>query len=324
MSVVVASWGAEKTGLAPGAEEVLSLGCKLSHEIGCDLDWLNLGPAAPGNADLAGRFGVKALVQIEDPKLTGDSADAAVEALAQYCAQASPSVVLFNQSAEARTIVPRLAGRVGGAVIMNAVDLAHDGGKLCVTAAAYGGDTRAVYELAGEGTQFVSVTANAVTPNCPEAGASPESSTASVDLSGVAERIKVIEAATSEGPRLEDAEIIVSGGRGLGAVENYKLIRELAEAMGGMAGASRPLVDEKWVDSSHQVGLTGKITKPQLYVAVGISGASQHMAGCGAANAIAAINKDEDAAIFQHAQFGIVGDALELLPELIRAVKAGS
>lgn len=324
MSVVVCSWGEEKTGLAPGAEEVLTLGYKLSQALGSELNWLNLGPAAPGNAELAGRFGVSTLVQIEDAKLTGDSADAAVEAIAQYCAQSSPKVLLFNQSSEARTIVPRVAGRIGGAVIMNGVDLAVEGDKLRVTAAAYGGDTRAIYELSGEGTQVVSITANAVTPECPEVGSSPETLTATVDLSGVDERIKIVQAAKSEGPRLEDAEIIVAGGRGLGAVENYQLIRDLAEAMGGMAGASRPLVDEKWVDSSHQVGLTGKITKPQLYVAIGISGASQHMAGCGAAKAIAAINKDEDAAIFQHATFGIVGDALELLPELIRAAKASA
>ena len=99
------------------------------------------------------------------------------------------------------------------------------------------------------------------------------------------EGVTIVEPAKAEGPRLEDADVIVAGGRGLGDVENYKLIRELAEAMGGMAGASRPLVDEGWVDSSHQVGLTGKITKPTLYVAIGISGASQHMAGCGSANA---------------------------------------
>ena len=322
MSVVVCTWGEERSGLAPGAEEVLTLAHKLSRQLGCDLNWLTLGASAPGTPETAASFGVAKLQQIEDPKLEGTPADATVEALAQYCAQASPQVVLFNQASETRVIAPRLAGRLGSAVVMNGVDLASEGDSLQVTAAAYGGDTRQVYVLSGTGPQVISIAANAVAPEPPNAGVSPVSEAIAVDLSGVDERIKIVEAAKSEGPRLEDAEIIVSGGRGLGAVENYKLIRELAEAMGGMAGASRPLVDEGWVDSSHQVGLTGKITKPSLYVAVGISGASQHMAGCGSAKAIAAINKDEDAAIFQHARFGIVGDALELLPELIRAARS--
>jgi len=321
-AVVVCTWGEDRGGLAPGAEEVLTLGSKLSKALGVDLAWLTLGAAPAATAEAAGRFGVESLLSIEDAKLTGTPPDATVEALAQFCAQSSPQVLLLNQSAETRTIAPRLAGRLGSAVVMNAVDLACEGGTLSVVAAAYGGDTRVVYELAGAGNHVVSVTANAVSPDCPEAGTSPRSESVSVDLASVEERIKIVEAAKSEGPRLEDAEVIVSGGRGLGSVENYKLIRELAAAMGGMAGASRPLVDEGWVDSSHQVGLTGKITKPTLYVAVGISGASQHMAGCGAANAIVAINKDEDAAIFQHARFGLKGDALEIVPELIRAAKS--
>ena len=321
-AVVVCTWGEDRGGLAPGAEEVLTLGAKLSAAVGSDLLWLTLGARPDASADVASRFGVVKLLQIEDAKLVGIPADAAVEALSQYCSQSSPLVLLFNQSAETRTIAPRLAGRLASAVVMNAVDLASDGNTLSVTAAAYGGDTRVVYELCEGGAHVVSVTANAVSPECPEAGSSPERESVSVDLASVEERIKVVSAASSEGPRLEDAEIIVSGGRGLGSVDNYKLIRELADALGGLAGASRPLVDEGWVDSSHQVGLTGKITKPTLYVAVGISGASQHMAGCGAAKAIVAINRDEDAAIFQHARFGIKGDALELLPELIRAARS--
>jgi electron transfer flavoprotein alpha subunit len=138
----------------------------------------------------------------------------------------------------------------------------------------------------------------------------------------MSERIRVVEPAKAEGPRLEDAGTIVAGGRGLGAREHFTLIEQLAEALGGMAGASRPLVDDGWVDASRQVGLTGRITRPALYVAVGISGASQHMAGCSAAKTIVAINKDAEAAIFKHARYGIVGDCHEILPELIRAARA--
>ena len=122
----------------------------------------------------------------------------------------------------------------------------------------------------------------------------------------------------TEGPRIEDADIIVAGGRGLGAPENFRLVQELAAALGGMAGASRPIVDDGWAEPARQVGLTGKITRPSLYIAVGISGASQHMVGCAAAKTLVAINRDPDAAIFRYARYGIVGDCLEILPALIR------
>lgn len=321
-AIVVCTWGEDRGGLPAGAEEVLSLGSALARSSGADLIWLTLGASAPGAAEAAGRYGVAALHQIEDEKLADVPVDIAVEALSQYCAQQSPRLVLFNQMAATRAIAPRLAARLDGAVVMGVTDIAADGDALDITASAYGGDTRVVYRVAGGGTAVAAVWATAISAESPEAASSPSSEAISVDLASTQERIKIVEPAKAEGPKLEDAEVIVAGGRGLGSVENYKLIRDLAEAMGGMAGASRPLVDEGWVDSNHQVGLTGKITKPNLYVAIGISGASQHMAGCGAAKAIAAINKDSEAAIFQHARFGLVGDALELLPELIRAARS--
>jgi len=164
--------------------------------------------------------------------------------------------------------------------------------------------------------------ANAVSPATADAATSPDVRDVAVDLGAVEERIRVVKKAELAGPRLDAADVIVAGGRGLGAPENYKLVVELAEALGGMPGASRPIVDEGWVDSSHQVGLTGTITRPGLYLAAGISGASQHMAGCSAAKTIVAINTDADASIFRYARYGVVGNCLEILPELIRAAKA--
>jgi electron transfer flavoprotein alpha subunit len=197
-----------------------------------------------------------------------------------------------------------------------------DGGALAITASAYGGDTRVVYEVSPERACVVSVLANAIPPSNAAAATSPAVRDVSVDLAATTERIRVVSKASAEGPRLDAAETIVAGGRGLGAPENYKLIEELAQVLGGLPGASRPIVDDGWVDSSHQVGLTGTITRPGLYLAAGISGASQHMAGCSAAKTIVAINTDADASIFRYARYGIVGDCLEILPELIRAAKA--
>jgi electron transfer flavoprotein alpha subunit len=143
-----------------------------------------------------------------------------------------------------------------------------------------------------------------------------------VDLSGVEERIRTVEQTPEQGPRLEDANIIVAGGRGLGSADNFQHVEDLAEALGGMAAASRPIVDDGWADPSRQIGLTGKVARPALYIAAGISGASQHMAGCSAAKTIVAINRDPDAPIFRYARYGIVGDCVELLTELTSAVKA--
>ena len=314
-SVVACSRGA---GSVEEAEELLTMarGCG-------DVTWLHLGKPPQGATETASRFGVAAAHVIDDPKLEAGQPNVIVEALSQYCRSAEPSLVLVNQTFESRLIAPRLAGRLGTAVVMNALDIEIAGDETRVTASAYGGDAHAVYRMTGQTPHIVAVMPNAVEP---EAAASPSSPTIeafAVDLSGVEEPIRVVTPAQTEGARLEDAQVIVAGGRGLGSRDNFQLIEELAEAVGGMPAASRPLVDDGWTEAARQVGLTGRITRPALYMALGISGASQHMAGCSAAKTIVAVNRDPDAAIFRYAKYGIVGDCLEIIPELIAAVREG-
>jgi len=319
VTVVAGTFGAPAT--SGETEELLTIARKLSAAQETDLRWLVVGPAPrPAIEELGAAYGITTIDCIDDPKLEAVAPDASVEALAQYCASRPPATLLLSQTFDARLIAPRLAGRLNATVLMNALELKVAGGALLVTASAYGGDTRAVYELPGDRLQVIAMMPNATTPE-PAPGDTPIIEDVAVDLSAVNERIRLIERTAEEGPRLEDAQIIVSGGRGLGSADNFALVEELAQALGGMAAASRPIVDDGWAESSRQIGLTDKIARPSLYIAAGISGASQHMAGCGAAKTIVAINSDPDAPIFRYARYGIVGDCLEVLSELTRALR---
>jgi electron transfer flavoprotein alpha subunit len=301
------------------AEDVAEL-LTLARACG-DVNWANMGPLPDGASDVAAKFGVSSVVRLSDARLDAKGADAAVEALMQYCVGSKPGLVLFNQDFDSRLVAPRLAGRLGVPVVMNALAVETAGDDTIVTASAYGGDTHAVYRLTGPGPHVVGVMPNAIAAEPSSAPSTPAVEDFSVDLSGLHERVRVVTPAEAEGARLEDAQVIVAGGRGLGSPSNFNLIEDLAAAVGGMPAASRPLVDDGWTDASRQVGLTGRITRPALYMALGISGASQHMAGCSAAKTIVAVNRDPDAAIFRYAKYGIVGDCLEIIPELIAAVR---
>jgi electron transfer flavoprotein alpha subunit len=321
-AVVVCTRIGLRDDLVEESEAALTLGRNIAALTGGELRWLVLGPASDCLADIAARHGVACVDRIQHEKINAGLPDAVIEALAHYCTARPVALLLFNQTFETRVVAPRIAGRMDGSVVMNAVDVGVSGTSgFEVTAAAYGGDTRVVCDVAGGRPCVVALLANAV-PDQPvgsSAVTQPVMNDVAVDLDGVAERIRVVQAAHAEGPRLEDAEIVVSGGRGLGVAKNFALVEELAGALGGLTGASRPLVDDGWIDPSHQVGLTGKITRPRLYLAAGISGATQHMVGCSAAKTIVAINTDADAPIFRHARYGIVGDCVEVLRELIRA-----
>lgn len=320
-NVVACTWAAEGDAPSNEVEELLTIARRSGESLACDVRWLVLGPAPEWAETVAGNHGVAGIDRVDHPMLAEFRPDALAGALAQYCAQHPPRLLLIAQTFDARLVAPRLAGRLGAAVVINGIELEAEDGRLRVTASAYGGDTRAVYELAGDGPHIVTLMPNATLAEPAAERSNPETRQVQVDLSGVEERVRVVERSEMEGPRLEDAQVIVAGGRGLGSPDNFPLVEELAEALGGMAAASRPIVDDGWADPSRQVGLTGKIAQPALYIAAGISGASQHMVGCSAAKTIVAINSDPDAAIFRHARYGIVGDCVELLPELTRAVK---
>ncbi len=304
--VVVCTWGT-----SGGAEELLTLGRGVAAGLGATLGWVMLGPAPHDVTEIAGRQGVPVVDHIEDDRLQSFGGDVAVAALAEYAHQHDFRVLLVPQTFDARVTAPRLAARIDGV----------EDGAVTVTATAYGGDTRVVYALEGTGRSIVGVVTSALAIEPAPHPATAVTEHCAVDLGDVHERVSVVARTEVRGPRIEEADIIVAGGRGLGAKENYRLIHELADALGGMAAASRPIVDEGWAEPARQVGLTGKITRPKLYVAAGISGASQHMVGCAAAKTLVAINRDADAAIFRYARFGIVGDCLEILPALTRAVK---
>lgn len=318
MTVVLCTWG---NALEGGTREALTLARKTAAASNVPLHWVVIGAAAQEATAVAAEFGVNGLDVINDAKLTQFGPDALVAALSQYAGQNKPKLILFNQTAAARLIAPRLAGRLGVPVAMNAYAIAVEGSALSITATAFGGDTHVVYQLAAP-VNVISVVTTTIAAEPAATPTNPVRRDITVDLSAVDERFKVTAAAQVEGPRLEDAQIIVSGGRGLGNAQNYELVKQLADALGGMWGGSRVIVDDGWISSARQVGLTGKITRPGLYLAAGISGASQHMAGCSAAKTIVAINKDPDASIYRYARYGIVGDCLEVLPELIKAAKA--
>ena len=318
MTVVLCTWGNTLEG---GTREALTLARKTAAASNLPLHWVVIGPAANDAAAVAAEYGVNGLDVISDAKLAQFGPDALVAALAQYAEQNKPKTILFNQTAAARLIAPRLAGKLGVPVAMNAYAIAVEGSAMNVTATAFGGDTHVVYQLAAP-VNVVSIVTTTVVAEAAAAPTAPARRDIAVNLAAVDERFKVTSPAKVEGPRLEDAQIIVSGGRGLGSAANYELVKQLADALGGMWGGSRVIVDEGWITSARQVGLTGKITRPGLYLACGISGASQHMAGCSAAKTIVAINKDPDASIYRYARYGVVADCLEVLPELIKAAKA--
>ncbi len=306
-------------GLTGGDLEALGGAAALAGQTGEPMLAAVIGHGVGDAVAEAGERGAERVYVADAEHLAAFAGDAVVDAAAAVVAASEASTVVIGRGTNTLEFAPRLGARLGGGCVMGVTEVRPDAdGGFAVVASVYGGSARAVYRLAATPRVLGLSPGLAAAPDR-EAGRSAE--VVAVDTSAPAERVVVDQPAEAVGPRLEEANVVVSGGRGLQNGDNFALIRELAANLGGMPGASRAIVDEGWAPSEEQVGLTGKIVSPDLYVAAGISGASQHMMGCSTSRVLVGINTDRDAPIFRYARYGINGDALEVLPELIRLTR---
>jgi electron transfer flavoprotein alpha subunit len=284
-----------------------------------------VGPGAAGLAAEAGRHGAAKVWVAEDAALEAPLPQPRVDVLAKVVEAGGYDTVLFAASVLASDVAAGLAARLDAGLNWDLVDLVREDGRLVGKRPALG-DT-VVADVGWKGSPAIGIV-RAGTFEPAESGGEAEVEQAPVELEDFSTRATMLEQAHEEqaGPSIEDADVIVAGGRGLGGPENFTLVEGLAKALGGAVAATRAVVDAGWYPYSAQVGQTGKNVSPKLYVACGISGAIQHKVGMQGSNVIVAINKDANAPIFEFSDLGVVGDLHQVLPkltELIRARKAG-
>jgi electron transfer flavoprotein alpha subunit len=254
-------------------------------------------------------------------KLPGVAVSAAMKAVID--GGESPDLILFPQSYEGRDVVSRLSVKLDRTVLTNNVDVAVDGDAVSVTTPIFGGNTLVTTTFTGAGPFLATFRPKSFAAESAGGGAAEVVAAPVPDL-GAAGGATVTATHVEEttGPKLDEADVVVAGGRGLGEAGNYEMVETLAKLLKGAPGASRAIVDAGWVPYSYQVGQTGKVVKPSVYIAAGISGATQHMVGMKGSKNIIAINKDKEAPIFGIADLGIVGDVHKVLPKLIEALQA--
>ncbi|MGI8795178.1 MAG: electron transfer flavoprotein subunit alpha/FixB family protein [Acidimicrobiia bacterium] len=264
-----------------------------------------------------------AKVYAADPgtSLTGVMGGAA---LAKLIEEHKPDLILFDQSYDGRDALARLSAKLDLPTLTNGSAIEVDGDSVTVATAIFGGNTIVKTTFSGPKPFLACLRPKSFAAEAGGGGAGEVVKVEGVDAGRAGEaQVTDHHVEEREGPKLEDAEVVVSGGRGLGSAENYEpLVEELAKLLKGASGASRAIVDAGWVPYAKQVGQTGKTVKPKVYIAIGISGATQHMVGMKGSDNIVAINKDAEAPIFSIADLGVVGDATKVVPKLIEALKA--
>jgi electron transfer flavoprotein alpha subunit len=311
--------------LAPITRELLGGGRIIADELGEKLCALFVGAHVSEAAQEAAAFGVDSVYIIENQKFNNYEPDLFTSSVAQVIEEIKPRVLLFGQTDVGGDLGPRLGFRLGKAVATDCVELSVEPATkyLLRTKPVYGGIAMATY-VAEDFPQLATVRPKSLPLAERRVPKEMPIIPIEVDVDQGVSRIKFLQRVTEEveGIKLEDAEVIVSGGRGIGDADGFKDLEAVAKVLKGAVGGSRAAVDNGWIPTSHQVGLTGTIVAPKLYIAVGISGASQHMTGCSRSQRIVAINKDPMAPVFKQAHFGVVGDWKIVLPAFVEKLKA--
>lgn len=292
--------------------EALNAAKKLAAQTGKGVAAVLIGDAAA--AASAGVYGADEVLTVA---ADGYQAETYAAILAELFARYETPCLLLGSSRDGKELAARVSARAGVGCVTDAMDLTAGGGWV---RSVYGGSLQETVSIEGRGV----VTVRSGTFGKPEetAGRTVPVTAADVETGALRAVIKEAVKELAESVNLEDAEVIVAGGRGMGSAENFKLVHELAELLGGVVGASRPAIEDGWIPRNHQVGQSGKIVAPKLYIACGISGAMQHVSGMTGSGYIVAINKDEDALIFDVADVGIVGNVNDILPLMIDEIKA--
>jgi electron transfer flavoprotein alpha subunit len=280
-----------------------------------------LGSGAKAAAATLGKHGAKVIHVNEDAAFDDYIAEPATDAVASLCEKEKPDLILFGFTPDSREVAGRLAARLGCGLIANASDVVSEGGGFVARVPYFGGAKVASMKA---NCQPAIVLLRPKSFEVSEKAGAGDIRQLEVAIADDSKRAHVAErvAEASEKVKLEDARVVISGGRGMGGPQNFPLLEDLASALGGAVGASRAVVDAGWVPYSMQVGQTGKSVRPGVYIAVGISGAMQHTVGMKTSKVIIAINKDAEAPIMKMADLGVVGDALKIVPALTAAVKA--
>mgnify|MGYP001451815688 CR=1 FL=1 len=320
MSKILAFVESRENKIKNSGFETASTALKLANDIGADIEVLLIGNNVSSIAGELGAYGIKKVVVSEDAKLENYSTTAYSKILAETAKLRGADIIILSASAMGKDISPRVSAKLEAGLVADCTEIKAEGGNITATRPVYAGKAFIDVKVTSPVKIFT------LRPNVFKAvkidGVTGETEKVDISLSETDFAVQVKEVVVSnEKLDVTEADVVVSGGRGLKGPENFYLVEDLAKVLGGAAGASRAIVDAGWRPHSDQVGQTGKTVSPSLYIAVGISGAIQHLAGMSSSKCIVAINKDKDAPIFQIADYGIVADALEIMPALTEEFK---